>query len=244
MTKLHFIISLIITTLFLSACDKKETTDQVDNAPNAKLETQAANMNPDAGDTDEIDKQEMDSRLNAFENRKIYRTLNADIIKTIKDDDLEQAILDYVLLKIDEKPDKAYEIVSTLPEGFVTVFATMEVEGEVNNGGFDQYFSNTAGEFTLEAIEGFEKIGAKNFAAITKQALDLSLKEMAKMAEPAHTDSKTHNEKQAITMEKLDNQFYDLEENITDLRIQYIRNNPQLFNTNSKNPANDKKTTH
>ncbi len=248
MAKLHFIISLIVVTLFLSACDKKEAADQLDNTQASKVETQPSETNPDTADTTEMENnnQEMDKSLKEFENRKIYHTLNSDIIKTIKDDDLEQAILDYVLLKIDEKPDKAYEIVTALPEGYVTVFATMEVEGEVNNGGFDQYFSNTSGEFALEAIEGFEKIGAKNFATITKQALNLSLKEMAKIAEIADPDSpskstRKQDEASANNMQKLDNQFYDNEENISDLRIKYIRENTALFDGKAGDSSGDKK---
>ena len=248
MTKLHFIISLIVVTFFLSACDKKETTEQPDTAQAASVETATTKINPDTHDTAETEKnnQDMDKRLKEFENRKIYRELNADIIKTIKDDDLEQAILDYVLLKIEDKPDKAYELVTALPEGFVTVFSTMEVEAEVNNGGFDQYFFNTAGEFALEAIEGFEKIGAKKFATITKQALDLSLKEMAKMAVPnlpGKSGGKQH-ETSPLSMEKLDNQFFDADANISQLRIKYIRDNPSLFNAKSADPSSDKTPPH
>ncbi len=179
----------------------------------------------------------------AFENRKIYSELDANIIKGIKDDLLEQAIVDYVLLKIDAHPEKIYEVVTALPEGFVTVFATWEVEAEVNNGGFEQYFSNTSGDFALEAIEGFDKIGAKQFANITKQALDLSLKQMAKMAEPGEQAGSTPDseENPAVTMEKLDNQFFDNEENISELRVKYIREHPALFDEKTRDSASAKK---
>jgi hypothetical protein len=43
-------------------------------------------------------------------------------------------------------------------------------DGEVNNGGFDQFFRNSAGNETAEAIQALEIIGASKVAGITKRA--------------------------------------------------------------------------
>ena len=44
------------------------------------------------------------------------------------------------------------------------------LEGEVNNGGFHQFFYNNAGGNTMETIRGLEAIGAVKVADILKRA--------------------------------------------------------------------------
>jgi hypothetical protein len=44
------------------------------------------------------------------------------------------------------------------------------LEGEVNNGGFHQYFNNSAGDKTAETIQALEIIGAFAMADIVKRA--------------------------------------------------------------------------
>ena len=45
-----------------------------------------------------------------------------------------------------------------------------ELEAEVNNGGFDQYFFNSAGDETVATIEALEVIAANKTAAIVRRA--------------------------------------------------------------------------
>jgi uncharacterized protein DUF4375 len=42
--------------------------------------------------------------------------------------------------------------------------------GEVNNGGFDQFFQNTAGNKTAETIQALEAIGASEVGNLLKRA--------------------------------------------------------------------------
>jgi hypothetical protein len=44
------------------------------------------------------------------------------------------------------------------------------LEAEINNGGFDQFFFNSAGDETSATIEALEAIGAHRTAAIVRQA--------------------------------------------------------------------------
>ena len=51
------------------------------------------------------------------------------------------------------------------------VFELVEiVEGEVNNGGFDQFFYNSSGNNTAETIQALETIGAPKTADIIRRA--------------------------------------------------------------------------
>lgn len=54
----------------------------------------------------------------------------------------------------------------SLDEGIREVVGVWLLDSEVNNGGFDQFYWNSAGEFALEAIEGLETIGAHHKVSI------------------------------------------------------------------------------
>ena len=45
-----------------------------------------------------------------------------------------------------------------------------ELESEINNGGFDQFFFNSAGDYTEETIQALFRIGASHTAEIVKKA--------------------------------------------------------------------------
>ena len=45
-----------------------------------------------------------------------------------------------------------------------------ELEAEINNGGFDQFFFNSAGDRTAEVIDALSVIGATRTATIVKAA--------------------------------------------------------------------------
>ncbi|HYV66844.1 MAG TPA: DUF4375 domain-containing protein, partial [Myxococcales bacterium] len=47
------------------------------------------------------------------------------------------------------------------------------IEGEVFNGGFDQYFFNSSGDRAREALAGLELIGAKRTASVVRRAVGL-----------------------------------------------------------------------
>ncbi len=54
------------------------------------------------------------------------------------------------------------------------VLATIwSIEAEVNNGGFDQYFYNSAGDLAFYSAKALETIGAIKMASIAQKALDL-----------------------------------------------------------------------
>jgi hypothetical protein len=59
---------------------------------------------------------------------------------------------------------------ASLTRGQKMLWATMELEGEVNNGGFNQYFYNTQGKNLTDAIRGFERFGARKHGALAREA--------------------------------------------------------------------------
>lgn len=49
-------------------------------------------------------------------------------------------------------------------------FAVGLLEGEIYNEGFDQFFSNSSGDYYQLAVAGMEELGASSALAITKEA--------------------------------------------------------------------------
>jgi len=65
------------------------------------------------------------------------------------------------------------ENVAALNEHERLFFVTQEVEREVNNGGFDQFFFNSSGNFSNEIVKAFVTIGADTTAKICQTAIDV-----------------------------------------------------------------------
>src|SRR5262245_20091887 len=63
-----------------------------------------------------------------------------------------------------------YDKLSQPEKVFVCVWG---LEGEVNNGGFDQYYFNSSGDHAIDAVESLEAIGAKHTAGLVRQANSL-----------------------------------------------------------------------
>jgi len=70
-----------------------------------------------------------------------------------------------------------------------------ELEREVNNGGFNQFFYNSSGDFTEEVIQALKEIGSTKF---------LNLVEFAKAQFPNSYVPKDRMERQQI-LEKIEN---------------------------------------
>lgn len=60
-----------------------------------------------------------------------------------------------------------YGKLATSEKVFVCVWG---LEGEVNNGGFDQYYFNSSGDHAADAEESLRAIGAQHTAQLVKQA--------------------------------------------------------------------------
>lgn len=169
--------------------------------------------------------------LEEFNNREIYSSLDLDVLASIPDDMLEQAIVDYVGTKIGDDWANMREIVDALPASFRGVYATWWLEAEVNNGGFNQYFWNPYGYWVEDAIFAFERYGAREYADVSRKAVAMFLAESETHKEfrelgtlEAFSESYQHTE-----LGDLDNEFWEIEQDLSELRITYIRANPEKF---------------
>ncbi len=164
------------------------------------------------------------------------RYINQKMLSLTKDEDLKRVILDYVRSQLDEKSGKAIEIVSALPKGFLTFYASWLVEAEVMNGGFHQYFWNSSSEFAEVTADALTALGDPTAAAMMSRALATAIAEL-----PTTTKYMSEGTLQAFSestkrskLNALDAEFCLRAEKFPVLRLRYVRAHPDLFVTQTK----------
>ena len=103
------------------------------------------------------------------------------------------------------------------------VRAIFDLERDVNNGGFDQYYFNSSGDTAFLVVEALETIGASAAAQIARKANRLF---------PNATPPRDRDERIAIVssfgwfakrkLDRLDEQFYRYPDNLTELLHAYV----------------------
>lgn len=71
---------------------------------------------------------------------------------------------------MDSMLEQGYEELGVLEK---KAFLIGKYLGEVNNGGFDQYFLNTQGRYARETVELLDSMGEKNFAKLMDEAISI-----------------------------------------------------------------------
>ncbi|TMI70764.1 MAG: DUF4375 domain-containing protein [Bacteroidetes bacterium] len=152
------------------------------------------------------------------------RVLTKQMLDTTSDSRLEDKIIANINSKQDINLSNDKEILPTLSRERQAIFYIYMVEGEVNNGGFDQFylneFINSDHLYMFEkTIEAFQLIGASKFADIVSRTNKIF----------------KANENDFVNkiglFDKLDNEFYETykQEDLDDLRIRFIRANIEAF---------------
>lgn len=150
---------------------------------------------------------------------------------SIPDEKLEQAIFDYTASKFKGNYGNEEQILATLPPGVQALYLTWIVEGEVKNGGFNQYYWNTNDQFADQAVQAFEFFAATEHAALMREAnrlreMERPVMEKYKNQGTLTAFSESYNESK---LGPLDDRFYNLDEKLSDLRISKVRSAPDLF---------------
>ena len=83
---------------------------------------------------------------------------------------MEQTIIDGIYRLISMSRDGELNAVEELSPGQRALYVTWLVEGEVNNGGFNQFYFNSSGQFSGMAVDGFRLFGANKFADLMQRA--------------------------------------------------------------------------
>lgn len=109
-------------------------------------------------------------------------------------------------------------------------FITQNVEIEVNNGGFSQFFYNSSGDFVGEMVGAFQEIGAEKTAVICQRALDAigqplpqNRAERIELIEAIETDALME------ALNACDDAFYEYQEDLNALNDAYVQKNKADF---------------
>ena len=115
---------------------------------------------------------------------------------------------------------------SALDHNELVLLSVWFLEAEVNNGGFNQYYWNSAGELAAETVNSLKEIGAHETASIV---------EAANSNFPNSLPPKNREERQDILeelensgtlkLDSLDNEFYEYPCDLTELMYKYMHKN-------------------
>jgi hypothetical protein len=95
---------------------------------------------------------------------------------------------------------------------------------EVNNGGHDQFFYNSAGIVWPDALAGFRAVGALDAARILEEAV-----KRAGGASRTRAERQEHLDRHEPNFDDLDDAFYEIEGVVEDAMLEYARANPAPF---------------
>jgi hypothetical protein len=176
--------------------------------------------------------EKLDKSLEAFNNRPIYKELTEQIIDTTSDENLLQLVFDNLSEKQPADYVKEYEIVMSWNKPRQAIYMIWVLEAEVNNGGYNQFYFNSSGQFYKHLPEVLTLVGAYKFADLTKRANDTFEKENPKITQyqdgTLEGFSKSYDDN---PLNKFDDEFYDLydTENLQEIQVNYIRKNKMEF---------------
>jgi hypothetical protein len=144
---------------------------------------------------------------------------------------LKNADTNEAIIMIDEYLSRRfYEDENSLTAPEKNVVFVENVEREVNNGGFSQFFYNPTGNYAHESVDALREIGAETTAELLQKAIDQFPDGQVPKDEDARmVVLEQIGETAEKAWSKLDDEFYESEDNITALVLEYVRKNRAEF---------------
>ena len=122
------------------------------------------------------------------------------------------------------------EDLSPLNEWELTVYLVEELQSEVMNGGFDQYFVNSSGNHWEKAITACETIGAVQTAGLLRKAVQAYGCELPADQQEREEAIESHaKDGYEEELDALDSVFYTYEENVDALIFDYCQQHQKMF---------------
>ena len=108
--------------------------------------------------------------------------------------------------------------------------AIWKLEGEVNNGGFRQYFENDGGETVSFAATALKRIGAHQCAGIVERAVSTICAGSAPSdARGWKTLIAGMSDETGEILDGLDSEFFKYPDNLSGLLFEFVREHPEVF---------------
>ena len=157
-----------------------------------------------------------------------------EIANKLNVSDEEKHIIDFIINKYDYISKKCNygDNIEKLNEYERVFLVTQILEMEVNNGGFDQFFFNSSGDFSNEIVDAFTKINAFKTAEICKKALSVFNGPVPTDREKRMEllDELEENDEIEEFLNECDNQFYKYEDKLEELTYSYLMKYKEFFN--------------
>ncbi|MFV8358238.1 DMP19 family protein [Flavobacterium sp. XS1P32] len=170
--------------------------------------------------------------IEEFNNRKIYSKLTEELIDNTSDDKLLQLVFDNLPQKSSKDYENEFETVMSWNKSKQAIYMIWALESEVNNGGYNQFYFNSSGQFYKYLPDALKLVGAHKFSDLTKQANITFEKENAKIKQYQDGTidgfSKSYEDN---PLNKFDDDFYDLykTENLEQIQVDFIRKHKTEF---------------
>lgn len=172
------------------------------------------------------------SSVDEFKNRPIHKKLSEQIIDTTSDENLLQVVFDNLSEKQPNDYEKEYETVMSWNKSRQAIYMIWILEAEVNNGGYNQFYFNSSGQFYKHLPEALKLVGATKFAYLTERANKTfeSKNEIITKNQDGTIEgfSKPYDDN---PLNDFDTEFYGLyqTENLQQIQVEYIRKNKTEF---------------
>lgn len=165
-----------------------------------------------------------------FKDRTSQKMLTEQIIDTTSDENLLWTVFESLSEKLPADYAKEYESVLSWNKSRQAIYMIWLLEGEVNNGGYNQFYYNSSGQFYKHLPDALRLVGAYKFADLTQKANDTYEKENEKITK--HLDGTSEGFSKSYENNPLndfDTKFYNLEEDLQQIQINYIKKNKKDF---------------
>jgi len=104
------------------------------------------------------------------------------------------------------------------------------LEREINNGGFNQYFINSSGDFSHKTIQSLIVIGANTTADILQKAIDQFPDKKVPQDRDERIELVEQIEETANEFwEKLDQKFFEYADDLNTLNLNFVKQNKADF---------------
>lgn len=139
---------------------------------------------------------------------------------------LDRHICEYVETFIGQHVTTQKQRWSELPDIHRLYYATNVLEGEIENGGFEQYLHNLKNQTNViqDGLDGLQMIGAQEHLALTREAIALFV-HVIKELEPliGNPDNAIHRVEPQKESD-IDSRFYELEPVLQQFRYEFAKN--------------------
>ena len=140
---------------------------------------------------------------------------------------------DMIVMEIDtylNKKSEYGEKIEKLNSSQRTFLFVENLEREINSGGFNQFYFNSSGDFSQETLNALLEIGAEKTAKIVENAnSEFDNGNVPKDRTERQNKLELIEEKAEENWEKCDTEFYEYQDDLTDLLISFVLKNKADF---------------